>query len=805
MNRNEKAVLISLGIFALGLIILALLYGSAISGADSSSGTRGEEDNSYMDTATYIGSDSCMVCHGGEHTGWSDTLHSKMLQDPTPATVIGDFTLDPTLNDTAKGIPDVTIDLDYDPVSGEYSATMDGNRYVVVKTIGSQWKQRYTTQIGNSSYILPMQWNTETGVWVAYHLDDWYDTSGNPISIATSRSWDRRCGSCHTTGFSLTYNATTDEYIGSWSEDNIACEACHGPGSDHSGDPTRIWKSADSQVCGQCHGRGASLAVIGGRTLGYPWNDTSRVGTPHEGRYLPGDDLSQFIDLVDPINDTKRFWGDGSSQSHRQQYVDWLGTKHSTALPDLTALPYAQDFCLQCHSADYRLTPEDETPPTLQTAKWSLECATCHVAHNATIEHNLRMTETELCADCHAAGDVGPGEAVHHPHDEIIRGYINITGQSGTEWMLGGVTCTDCHMPDVAKSAISYDISSHTFKIITPETGIVHSMPNSCTVACHTDTTPGFTLTDEDANTTVTGWHSSFETEFSFAETTVLDAEQAIADAPDYGFDSTTIDEAQSEYDKAKFAFDYTEADGSHGAHNHNFQMSLLTYANDTAKSVIDMLTPGTIKGRIIDQLGDSVEAAEIKNESGVIFNTTDANGNFSFDYATGDKTFDVLWNGEKVGDFSGTIVSSQVTDVGDITVQLKGTVEGRIVDQDNNPVPDAEIQKDGTTYGTTDSNGEFSFDFGIGDHTFDIIVNGEKVGDFSATINPAQVTDVQDITVEIPEEAVDLAWLYILIAIIIIVIVIAVIAMTVRKKKPPIEEEAVPEVPEVEEETREE
>ena len=41
------------------------------------------------------------------------------------------------------------------------------------------------------------------------------------------------CADCHSTNVRKNYDAATDRYATTWSEINVACEACHGPGSRH--------------------------------------------------------------------------------------------------------------------------------------------------------------------------------------------------------------------------------------------------------------------------------------------------------------------------------------------------------------------------------------------------------------------------------------------------------------------------------------------------------------------------------------------------------------------------------------------
>jgi hypothetical protein len=46
--------------------------------------------------------------------------------------------------------------------------------------------------------------------------------------------------------------------IGTWAEDGIGCEECHGPGSDHVASPSKMSVKIDrsAEACGKCHQRG---------------------------------------------------------------------------------------------------------------------------------------------------------------------------------------------------------------------------------------------------------------------------------------------------------------------------------------------------------------------------------------------------------------------------------------------------------------------------------------------------------------------------------------------------------------------
>ncbi len=662
---NRKEIVLAIGIFAAMAAILTLVYIGTATVADEVTATRGETDNSYMDTATYIGSSGCIGCHSDKATLWSDSTHTKMLQDPDATTV-----LPPSWSGAVNLTSDGTygnITLYYDSGAQEYWIDIGpGYNYSVWKTMGGVWKQRYVVEIGASKYIAPLQWNTATSEWVAYHLTDWYAEPDTPKDMALTpiKSWDRGCAGCHSTNTTIAYVGT--EWVATYTELNIGCEACHGPGSSHSAAPidekkNYIWRSADSQICGQCHNRGASIASVGGKTMGYPWGA--------DGRFHPGDDLADYFDSVDPVNDTSKFWPNGMPKSHRQQYIDWATTSHSTAADTIKNLAFGQDHCMECHSTDYYLAEEaGDTLPTKEEVKWSIECVRCHTPHGTTTNDKmLILPEDETCGQCHTTGDSGPGDSPHHPNADLVKGTINITELSGSAWMGGKVDCSDCHMVLVAKSAILGDIPSHTFGFADPQETIDYGMPNGCQYYCH-DGVSGSLMTEQEALDNITAWQTNYATRLAAVELVVDDAEAHLTAAADLGFTQAEIDAAQTAFDKAKYAYQYVESDASDGAHNNPFQMEILDFAETTAQGVINALEPGEITGVIKDKDGNPVEDAEIRSD-GTVWDTTDADGEFSFSHAPGTHSFDVYYENEDVGDVSGNIP----VDVGDVEVDVGG------------------------------------------------------------------------------------------------------------------------------------
>ena len=47
------------------------------------------------------------------------------------------------------------------------------------------------------------------------------------------QNWNQMCAECHSTNLEKGYDTEADNYRTSWSEINVSCQACHGPGSVH--------------------------------------------------------------------------------------------------------------------------------------------------------------------------------------------------------------------------------------------------------------------------------------------------------------------------------------------------------------------------------------------------------------------------------------------------------------------------------------------------------------------------------------------------------------------------------------------
>lgn len=165
----------------------------------------------------------------------------------------------------------------------------------------------------------------------------------------------------------------------------------------------------------------------------------SPEGYPFPATYRPGDVLSDHFSFTTAADD---LWPDGSAKQNHQQYLDWqLGSP--MALSNKT------------------------------------NCVSCHAVHdNGASSGQLVLPGNEVCLQCHEDKRAIIEHAPYHDQAASKHDFL----------------CSDCHMPEMATSAVSYDIHNHSFLQPNPENSLAHgglqAMPNACN-NCHTTAEEG--------------------------------------------------------------------------------------------------------------------------------------------------------------------------------------------------------------------------------------------------------------------------------------------------------------------------
>lgn len=486
-----------------------------------------------LESAVYVGSGECALCHRPELLDHRGTRHAITLRNArlNPRAILADF---------SQGQDIRTIQF---PGSDEPRPFEAGD---IAFALGTGMNvQRYLYEVAPDEYmVLPAQWNVHSEAWEPYTVaETWPDDA---------YAFGPNCAGCHTT------DLDTSEFF--WEEHGVQCESCHGPGSEHveavSNDaPPEIIRasivmSPDPQICGQCHSQGVEP-------------DT---GLLYPSQYQPGvvNLLDESVFTLVPPDDEAHWWSTGHAEQKYMQFNESLQSAHATALTDMQASDFADESCLQCHSGDFNWAQNlialneqgirDQAPPeqvTLETARFGITCVNCHEPHGDSDQPTMLRSEAyPMCAECHA--NPPQGDSIHYPAREMFEGIqmvADINASPSAHFTAeDGPRCATCHMPNTpVNQAGTRD--SHRWLPILP--GTTEELQDTCTT-CHTDF-----VDVEGMRQLVDGIRGDIRARLDAAHATLTD------EHPEWVAD----------------ALAFVENDGSEGIHNYAYANTLLTRA----------------------------------------------------------------------------------------------------------------------------------------------------------------------------------------------------------------------------------
>jgi Collagen triple helix repeat (20 copies)/Cytochrome c554 and c-prime len=206
-------------------------------GPAGATGPAGPPGPAYQ-PATYVGAPACQECHTEIYTGFLQSGHryqlNKVVDGQAPQYPFSAVPQPPegySWNDILYVIGGY----------GWKARFIDKEGYIIT---GNTISNTTSDAISKTQYNLLNKRLKLGDDWVAYHAGE-------------KLPYD--CGSCHTTGYRPEgHQDGLPGLVGTWAEDGVQCEACHGPGSNHVNDPylVRLEVNRDSELCGQCHSRG---------------------------------------------------------------------------------------------------------------------------------------------------------------------------------------------------------------------------------------------------------------------------------------------------------------------------------------------------------------------------------------------------------------------------------------------------------------------------------------------------------------------------------------------------------------------
>src|SRR5574341_304069 len=190
----------------------------------------------HNEPAQFVGAQACVSCHPNEYHEWSGSDHDLAMQPANEQTVLGDFD-DATF--TYYGLTSR-----FYKKNGKFFVHTDGpdgklHEYEMAYTFGYYPLQQYLIAFPNGRYqALNICWDTRPDSvggqrWFHLYPNEKIDSRDILHWTGGLQNWNFMCAECHSTNLQKNYVAAQDSYATTWSEMNVSCEACHGPGSRH--------------------------------------------------------------------------------------------------------------------------------------------------------------------------------------------------------------------------------------------------------------------------------------------------------------------------------------------------------------------------------------------------------------------------------------------------------------------------------------------------------------------------------------------------------------------------------------------
>jgi len=408
--------------------------------------------------AAYIGREVCAGCHAQEDSLWQGSHHDRAMQEANAATVLGDF--------GDKTFDYYGITSRFFQRGGTYFVNTDGPDgkladYPIKYTFGVSPLQQYLVEFpGGRLQALPLAWDTRSAAaggqrWFHLYPDERIEHTDQLHWTGQYQNWNLQCAACHSTNLTKGYDAGTNSYDTRFSELNVSCEACHGPGSRHA-----EWAAearppypadADNGLLVQLHSRWneawefpAADARIARRNPPADAAVTNVCAACHARRST----ISEAVTPGAPLAD-----------SHR--------------LAMLTPPQYHADG--QIRDEVYVWGSFTQSRMFQQ----GVTCMDCHEPHST----KLRVQGNALCSRCHDSGQFDTAQ--HHFHEP------------GTP----GAACVNCHMPTQNYMVIDAR-RDHSIRLPRPDLSQTLGSPNACN-QCHTEKDSAWAAASLDS------WHGS--------------------------------------------------------------------------------------------------------------------------------------------------------------------------------------------------------------------------------------------------------------------------------------------------------
>ena len=386
----------------------------------------------------YVKRAVCAECHVEQTNAWQNSHHDLAMQEATPETVLGNF------DNVVYSHFGATTRF-YRKNSGFYVETdgPDGamQEYEIAYTFGAEPLQQYLVKFpGNRLQALPIAWDTrseEKGGQRWFYLNP-----GGPVLhddplhwAGPAFNWNNMCAECHSTAYSKQYDVESDSFESGWSEIDVSCEACHGPGRKHV-----EWARKDAGESSSSGGNGlvVDLNERATRQLDHQSGIAKRTSTP-----------------------SPMMQAETCALCHSRRSATGIRYRHGRRLLESHVV---QTLEPDLYFADGQIQDEVYVYGSFLQSKMYADgvvCSDCHDPHSL----KLRAEGNNVCTTCHLPDKFDiPAHHHHAPDTEAAQ-------------------CVSCHMTARTYMVID-DRRDHSFRVPRPDLSLAVGSPDACT-SCH--------------------------------------------------------------------------------------------------------------------------------------------------------------------------------------------------------------------------------------------------------------------------------------------------------------------------------
>jgi tetratricopeptide (TPR) repeat protein/ssDNA-binding Zn-finger/Zn-ribbon topoisomerase 1 len=390
----------------------------------------------------FVGANQCVTCHQHENARWQGSHHELAMQPAENPTVLGDFNHASFNN---NGITSTFF-----RIGSKFMVRTDGpdgtlHDYEIKYTFGVYPLQQYLIAMPDGRLqALGIAWDSRPSErggqrWFALYPGQKVTYGDSRHWTGIDQNWNYMCADCHSTNLHKNYDARTRTFSTTYSEIDVSCEACHGPGSNHV-----LWAKKK--------------------------DDWKKIDTT-EGLTIALDERKGVAWRIDPATGNARRSSPRPSQREIQMCARCHSRRGQIHEDYVQGQPAADDYRValleqDLYYPDGQIKEEDyEFGSFIQSRMYhaGVTCSDCHEPHSGKI----RAVGNNICMQCHSAQKYDSPK--HHFHK---------TGSVGAR-------CVECHMPTRTYMVVD-PRRDHSIRIPRPDLSLKLGTPNACN-NCHTD------------------------------------------------------------------------------------------------------------------------------------------------------------------------------------------------------------------------------------------------------------------------------------------------------------------------------